>query len=151
MDNKVLINGKIYTEDKRNPWAEAVAIEGKNFAAVGTNDEVIKYAKFNFGDFETVDLGGKTVLPGLIDGHTHPSMIAKSTWVIEGPDTYDKDELYENIRKAAKEHPKEENPYFVYNCYHDITFGEAGPRKEDLDELVPDRPARINDDTYHGC
>ena len=81
---KVLINGKIYTEDTRNPWAEAVAIEGKNFVAVGTNKEVISYAKFNSGEYETVDLGGRTVLPGLIDGHTHPSAIAKANWVIYG-------------------------------------------------------------------
>lgn len=93
MEKKILINGKIWTEDTRKPWAEAVAIDGKIFAAVGTNDEVIRYAKFNFGEYETVDLGGRTVLPGLIDGHTHPSMIAKATWVIFGPDTFDREEL----------------------------------------------------------
>ena len=148
---RVLINGKIYTEDTRKPWAEAVAIEGKNFVAVGTNEEVIQYAKFNSGEYETVDLEGKTVLPGLIDGHTHPSAIAKANWVIYGKDTLDKDELYRNIREAAEKYPKEVKPYFVYTGYHNATFGEAGPRKEDLDKLVPDRPARINDDTGHGC
>lgn len=151
MNRKILINGKIWTEDVRKPWAEAVAIDEKIFVCVGTNDEVIKFAKFNFGEYETVDLGGKTVIPGLIDGHTHPSTIAKTSWVIEGPDTYDKNELYKNIEEAVKKYPKEKKPYFVYNCYHDLTFGEKGPRKEDLDKLVPDRPARINDDTYHGC
>ena len=151
MGKRILVNGKIYTEDTRNPWAEAVAIDGKNFSAVGTNKEVISYAKFNFGEYETVDLGGKTVLPGLIDGHNHPSLISKSSWVIYGPDTTDKEELFENIRKAAKQYPKEVLPYFVYNMYYAETFGEKGPRKEDLDKLVPDRPARVNDDSGHGC
>ena len=151
MEKKILINGKIWTEDTRKPWAEAVAIDGKIFAAVGTNDEVIRYAKFNFGEYETVDLGGRTVLPGLIDGHTHPSMIAKATWVIFGPDTFDREELCRNIREAAEQYPKEVKPYFVYSSYHASTFGEDGPRKEMLDELIPDRPARINDDTGHGC
>ena len=50
MEKKILINGKIWTEDTRRTWAEAVAFEGKNFAAVGTNEEVIRYAKFNFGE-----------------------------------------------------------------------------------------------------
>ena len=76
---KILINGKIYTEDTRKPWAQAVAIEGKNFACVGTNEEVIKYAKFNSSEYKTVDLDGKTVLPGLIDGHNHPVLISKSS------------------------------------------------------------------------
>ena len=112
---------------------------------------MIRYAKFNFGEYETVDLGGRTVLPGLIDGHTHPSMIAKATWVIFGPDTFDREELCRNIREAAEQYPKEVKPYFVYSSYHASTFGEDGPRKEMLDELIPDRPARINDDTGHGC
>ena len=151
MEKKILINGKIYTEDTRKPWAEAVAIDGRDFTCVGTNDEVIRYAKFNFGEYETVDLCGRTVLPGLIDGHTHPSMIAKATWVFFGPDTFDKEELFQNIREAAKKYPKEVRPYFVYSSYRASIFGEEGPRKEMLDELIPDRPARINDDTGHGC
>lgn len=144
MEKKILINGKIWTEETRKPWAEAVAIDGKIFAAVGTNDEVIRYAKFNFGEYETVDLGGRTVLPGLIDGHTHPSMIAKATWVIFGPDTFDREELCRNIREAAEQYPKEVKPYFVYSSYHASTFGEDGPRKEMLDELIR------QDDAVHG-
>ncbi len=148
---KVLLNGKIYTEDTRKPWAQAVAIEGKNFVCVGTNEEVIQYAKFNAGEYEIVDLEGKTVLPGLIEGHSHATIISKSSWVIFGEETHDKEELYENIRKAAKKYPKEEKPYFVYSSYCADTFGEEGPRKEVLDEMIPDRPARINDDSGHGC
>ena len=45
MNKKILINGKIYTEDKRKPWAEAVAIEDKHFACVGSTKEVRAYAK----------------------------------------------------------------------------------------------------------
>ncbi|MDO4939861.1 MAG: amidohydrolase family protein [Lachnospiraceae bacterium] len=151
MNRKILINGKIYTEDTRKPWAEAVAIDGNIFVAVGTNDEVIKYAKFNFGEYETVDLLGKTVLPGIVNGHTHPSAIVKGSWAIYGPDATDKEELYKNIREALVKYPKEDKPYFVYNGYHADTFnGEGIPLKE-LDELIPDRPARINDDSGHGC
>lgn len=148
---KILINGKIYTEDTRKPWAQAVAIEGKNFVCVGTNEEVISYAKFNANEYETLDLEGKTVLPGLIDGHNHPALISGSAWVIYGPDTLDKEELAANIREEAKKHPKEELPYFVYSMYYAETFGNEGPRKEFLDELIPDRPARMNDDSGHGC
>lgn len=148
---KILINGKIYTEDIRKPWAEAVAIEGINFVAVGSNEEVIQYAKFNSNEYETVDLGGKTVLPGLIEGHSHPSLIASSYWVIFGPDDFEKEDLYKSIQEAAKKYPKEVRPYFVYSSYHHAAFNGEGPSLEDLDRLIPDRPARINDDTGHGC
>ena len=44
LNKKILINGKIYTEDKCKPWAEAVAIDGKHFAHVGTTKDVRAYA-----------------------------------------------------------------------------------------------------------
>ena len=152
VNRKILINGKIYTEDTRKPWAQAVAIDGRNFAAVGTNEEVVRFAKFNFGEkYEVVDLGGKTVLPGLIDGHNHPAFASTVSWLVDGPRTEDKDELFENIRQAAKKYPKEVRPYFVYNGYVAKTFGGEGPDIKDLDKLIPDRPARFNDDSGHGC
>lgn len=58
------------------PWAEALAMDGDTFVAVGTNKEVKAFAAGK--DFEEIDLEGKTVLPGLIDGHTHPSVMADS-------------------------------------------------------------------------
>lgn len=152
MDKKILINGKIYTEDKRNPWAEAVAIEGKRFVCVGTNKEVIAYAKFYWGtDFELIELGGKTVLPGLIEGHTHPAMMSKSAWILRGKETESEDEMYEDIKKFAELYPKEKLPYFVYTRYLNEWFGPEGPNNKRLNEIISDRPARIEDNSGHGC
>ena len=148
---KILINGKIYTEDTRKPWAEAVAIEGNTFVCVGTNEEVIAHAKFSANEYETVDLGGKTVLPGFIDGHNHPALIDGSSWMVYDTPALSKEELAANVRKMAEKHPKEEMPYFVYNLYYAEVFGEKGPHKSFLDEIISDRPARLNDDSGHGC
>ncbi len=148
MVDKILYNGKIYTENRNMPWAEAVAIEGKNISFVGTDSEALKLKE---QDTELVDLGGRTVIPGLIDGHTHPDSIAETAWYIRGPLTMDKDELMLNIKKAAEEYPKEVKPYFYYESYFTTTFGEQGPRKEELDEIISDRPARIQDFGDHAC
>lgn len=61
-------NGRFYTENRTAPWAEAVAIEGRNLIAVGTESDCTAFA-----DEKTriIDLGGRVVLPGLIDGHLH--------------------------------------------------------------------------------
>jgi hypothetical protein len=64
----VYVNGRIITADKHFSIAQAVAITGGRFVAVGTNEEILKLAGPN--TFK-VDLGGKTVIPGLIDSHTH--------------------------------------------------------------------------------
>lgn len=41
--DKILINGKIYTENKDMMWAEAVAVKGSRFICVGKNEECMKY------------------------------------------------------------------------------------------------------------
>ena len=152
MEKKILINGKIYTEDKRKPWAEALAIDGKVFACVGSTKEVRAYALFHWGEgFETVDLGGKTVLPGLIEGHTHPSVMSKTAWVLHGAETENEEEMYDDIRKMAELHPKESCPYFVYTRYLNEWYGQEGPDNKRLNEIFPDRPARIEDNSGHGC
>jgi len=64
----ILLNGHIVTVDARFSIAEAVAIAGGKFIAVGTNDAVRKAAG---PQTTTIDLHGQTVIPGLADDHLH--------------------------------------------------------------------------------
>jgi len=64
----VLVNGKIVTVDPVFSIKQAVAIRGGTFVAVGTDAEARRFAGLAT---KVVDLGGRTVLPGLIDSHTH--------------------------------------------------------------------------------
>jgi predicted amidohydrolase YtcJ len=66
----VLHGGHILTMDVRQPVAQAVAIGDGRFLAVGKDEDVLNLA----GARTTrIDLGGRTVVPGFIDAHTHPS------------------------------------------------------------------------------
>ncbi|MBR0456406.1 MAG: amidohydrolase family protein [Firmicutes bacterium] len=145
---KILINGKIYTENPDMPWAEAMAIDGKKLAYVGDNDGAKALAET---DTEVIDLAGKTVIPGLLDGHTHPSTVSKTYWCVRGPLTMDKEQLFKNIAECAKQYPKEERPYFYYESYFTETFGEEGPNRKDFDKIISDRPARFQDFGDHAC
>src|SRR5207248_11416089 len=64
----VLYNGKIVTVDPAFSIAQAVAIGSGRFVAVGTNDAVRRTAG---PATRQIDLGGRTVIPGLMDGHLH--------------------------------------------------------------------------------
>jgi predicted amidohydrolase YtcJ len=64
----VIFNAKVITVDARFSIAEAVAIGGGRFVAVGSNADVRKLAG---PGTELVDLGGRTVVPGLADNHLH--------------------------------------------------------------------------------
>ena len=57
----------MYTVDTNNSIAEAMAIAGGKIVEIGTNNVIEQ--KYNA--IRIVDLGGKTVLPGLIDSHCH--------------------------------------------------------------------------------
>lgn len=147
--DKVFVNGKIYTENPQMPWAQAIAVDGKRFVYVG-DDAGAKTLAAEAG-IEAVDLQGKTIIPGLLDGHTHPATVSKTFWYVRGPRTHDKDELLANIKTYAEKYPKEVRPYFYYESYFTETFGTQGPRKEWLDEIISDRPARIQDFGDHAC
>jgi predicted amidohydrolase YtcJ len=64
----ILTNAKVTTLDRENPAAEAVAVRGGTFLAVGSEAEVRAAAA---PDAIVVDAGGRRVIPGLIDSHTH--------------------------------------------------------------------------------
>lgn len=66
----VLYNANFFTMNERLPKAEAVAIADGRFLAVGRSEEVQALATART---TRVDLGGKTVVPGFIDAHSHPA------------------------------------------------------------------------------
>src|SRR5262245_32376210 len=65
---RIIANGVVLTMDKNDHRAEAVAIDGDRIVAVGGNAEIRKLAG---AETEVVDVGGRTVIPGLIDAHLH--------------------------------------------------------------------------------
>ncbi|WP_346324067.1 amidohydrolase [Emcibacter sp. SYSU 3D8] len=64
----ILINGKVTTLDSARPAADSLAIRDGRFLAVGTEKEVRQAAA---PDAQVIDLGGRRVIPGLIDSHMH--------------------------------------------------------------------------------
>lgn len=61
-------HGKIWTGDSANPNASAIGIKGNRILAIGSNEEIRKFAS---SSTKLVSLKGKRVTPGFIDNHTH--------------------------------------------------------------------------------
>src|SRR5215207_1346073 len=72
----LFVNGKIITVDERFSLVQALGVRGGRIAAVGTNATVSKLAR---STTRRIDLGGKAVVPGLIDNHMH-LLRAGTTW-----------------------------------------------------------------------
>src|SRR5690349_16560593 len=69
----VLWEGKVITVDPNDSIAEAIAVKGGRIIAVGHTNEI---SKLIGKQTQVVQLGGRTVLPGFVDAHTHIEGIA---------------------------------------------------------------------------
>jgi predicted amidohydrolase YtcJ len=75
----ILVNGKILTLDRTSSVADALAIRDGRIVSVGSRDEIGKLAA---PSTRTIDLAGKTVVPGLIDTHTHFKAAGMGDYVV---------------------------------------------------------------------
>lgn len=140
----VLTGGRIYTAAEDAPWAEAVAIREGRFVFVGTDED----ANDHVGE-ETVraDLGGHLVIPGLIDAHTHPGLVA----ILRGDDKppipgKSLEDIQAWLRKLVAE---TDAPVILAGGWPTALFGPTGPRKEWLDAVAPDRAVTLFDVSGH--
>jgi len=135
----ILYNGNFFTVDDLQPSAQAVTISNGRFFAVGSNSEVLNLAA---AGVKKIDLGGKTVLPGFIDAHCHPSSAGVDMVVAVNCDLPSIAAIQAALReRAAKTKPGD----WVYGSKYDDTKGAEGRMltRADLDAAVPDLPLAV--------
>lgn len=146
----VFLNGRIYTVNEAEPWAEAVAIRNGSFVAVGANDDV---AEFIGPRTQVIDLDGRFVMPGIYDMHTHPDLKLApgySGYLEVGVSDPTPEQVRQAILDYAAENPGDGWVYGQYFVRY--TFKQAGlvPSRQWLDSVLPDRPVAILDRSW-GC
>jgi predicted amidohydrolase YtcJ len=139
-----VINANVYTVDKATPCCEAFLIEGDRIKAVGSSDAIIAAAG---EDALTIDAEGRLILPGFIDAHCHPAMLAYSYNALDVSACVTKDEYRETIRKYADEHPGQDTLKGSGWFYAD--FGAEPPTRELIDAAVTDRPVILYSGDFH--
>jgi predicted amidohydrolase YtcJ len=128
-------NGKIVTVNPAQPAAQAVAIRGNRFLAIGTDAEILKTR----GPSTTViDLNGRTVLPGLIESHVHPSGAALAEEDGPVPTMHSIGEIQSYIRDKAKTTPPDQL-IFVPKVYASRLKERRYPSRYELDAAAPGR------------
>ena len=135
----ILYNANIHTVDAAGPSAQAVAIAGGRFLAVGSNDDIRGASK---PGTRQVDIGGKTIVPGFIDAHSHPSYagIRHLRWV--NCDLRSITAIQDAIRERAAKTPPGD---WVIGFMYDDTKTSEGRKLtcEDLDSAAPNHPVFI--------
>ncbi|MGN7402052.1 amidohydrolase [Cytobacillus praedii] len=137
----VLKNGIVYTMEEDQPIAEAVAVKDGEIQFVGSSSDAEKYVG---DDTEVIDLEGKMVSPGFIDGHTHPPGIWTSKlFEVELTSLNTHEDYLEAVADFQKKNPNTEiilGGGWKYGPYEQSDGTNLGPTKEELDEIVPDIP-----------
>lgn len=95
----VLLNGVVVTLNENQPAAEAVAIEGENIMAVGSNDAIRPLIGPNT---RVIELDGKLLIPGFVESHAHFMGLGESlTWLRLGT-ARNFDEIVVMVAEAAR-------------------------------------------------
>jgi len=137
------MNGKIYTVNEKQPFAQSVVTEGNNILFVGSDKNAKKYIS---SDTKIVDLKGRLMLPGFIDSHTH--FISGGFYLI-GLDLNPAKSRAEFI-KILKDYIKDKKGKWITggNWDHENWEVKDLPTKEMIDPFTTSTPVFI--DRYDG-
>ncbi len=149
----IYINGSILTMNDAQPTAEAAAVKDGKVLAVGSTIDVTKLKGDATG---VVDLGGKTMIPGFVDGHSHFSAIglqASSANLLPAPDgpVNTIPALQQTLRDYMATSPVVKAHQIVIGMnYDDSQLAEhRHPTRQDLDAVSTDMPVVIVHQSGH--
>ncbi len=152
--DRIIRGGPIVTVNAAQPAAEAVAIAGGRIVAVGTEADVMKHKG---PATELTDLGGKTLVPGFVDGHSHFwSLVDVQTQALcasppAGPCRSVADVIV--ALKAVQARRKLGPGKFVIGFGYDpeLLAEKRAPTKQELDAAFPDNPVMLVHVSGHGA
>ncbi len=132
----IVLNGKIYTADGSGTFAEALAVRGNTILRVGSNREIKRLAG---RATQSIDAHGATVLPGLNDAHLHLVSGGLGLQQANLLDATTVEQIAATIQAFAAAHP--DRPWVLGRGWYYTPFPGGLPTRQQLDAIVPDRPA----------
>ena len=145
----VYFNGKIVTLDASGSTVSGVSVKDGKILRVGGDDEMKKLAG---AGTQLIDLGGKTVVPGLIDAHCHPmeTVMMKDGWVdARYPACPSVKQALANIDAWIKHTPKGKWVFVACVSASENKFMEKRlPTKIELDVVGPNNPVVVADGAH---
>ena len=141
----ILTGGTVVTVDEDNPSAEAVAIRGAKIQAVGSHDEIAALAG---PGTEVVELGGRLVVPGFVEGHGHFMSLGRAQMILDLTTAESWDEIVEQVRAATAEAGPDE--WILGRGWHQEKWSsppvpavEGNPVHAALSEASPENPVYL--------
>ena len=136
----IFTNGKIVTVDATFSITDAMAVDGGRIVALG---EKAKALAAEHADAKRVDLGGRMVLPGLMDSHAHPVGAAVMEFDHPVPDIGDIPQLLGYVASRSKALP-EGSLIGVSQIFVTRLKEQRYPTREELDRVAPKHPVQFS-------
>ena len=142
-------NGKIYTVNPDQPWAEALVVDDGVIVAIGTEEDIrLRITE----DIEVVDLEGRMMMPGIHDAHLHLLFSGlKFRFEPRLSPGGDQQRVIEDIRSCNCSGPVEADgtSWVLGGDFFPPDLGPGGVTKDFLDGAFPDQPVFLYDYTIH--
>ena len=131
----IITNARVYTA-RGGAFAEALAVRGNKILRVGSNRDIKRLRR---PQTVTVDAHGATVLPGFNDSHSHLLSGGLSLAHLDLLEATTLEAIQKAIADYAAAHP--DRPWVRGRGWYYEPFPGGLPSRQQLDQLVPDRPA----------
>jgi len=136
----ILFNGKIVTVDERFSIAEAIAVRGDRILRVGKKQKILETSS---SSTKMIDLEGKTVLPGLIDSHTHPVAACMTEFDHTIPEMETIQDVLDYIKSRAD--VLDDGEWIILRQVFITRLQEQRyPTREELDRAAPKNPVMFS-------
>lgn len=139
---KAFINGKIYTVNESQPYAEAVIVEANKIIFVGTTREARKQID---ASTEVIDLAGKLMLPGFNDSHLHFTSGGQYLLGINLRPALSKEEFVEIIQSYILKRSLPVSTWITGGRWdHELWPDKSLPTKELIDDFTKETPVFVS-------
>jgi len=135
----IITNARIYTVDETHPLADAMAVRGGKVQFVGSSGAVMA---LKGASTRMLDLGGKTVIPGMVDAHGHVDNLGLALRTVDLTGTTSYDEVVARVVARAKSTPA--GQWIIGRGWDQNDWGDTRfPTHEKLSAAVPNNPVYL--------
>ena len=135
----IITNARIYTVDEAHPLADAMAVRSGKVQFVGSSGAVMA---LKGASTRVIDLGGKTVIPGMVDAHGHVDNLGLALRIVDLTGTTSYDEVIARVVARAKK--TQPGQWIIGRGWDQNDWGDTRfPTHEKLTAAVPNNPVYL--------
>ncbi len=144
---KLFFGGRIYTMEQSQPFCDAMIVNGNEIEWLGS---IAELSAVPSDAYELIDMGGRIMIPGLIDSHTHIVFWALSRVQIDLDGATSYEDALKRVATFIKRNPPRPGAWVIGKGWKREQWRKIRwPHRDDLDRLLPQNPVAIYSKDEH--